>query len=75
MGIHLIGTGFAVTVLSSKFKVDDALIGSMASGSKILSSFVYAFSQVEWQMVSVFFKKTNRTKHIYILNGVDYYFR
>lgn len=50
MGIHLLGTGFAVTVLSSMFKVDDALIGSMASGSKILSSFVYAFSQVEWHM-------------------------
>lgn len=50
MGIHLLGTGFAVTVLSSIFKVDDALIGSLASGSKIISSFVYAFSQVEWQM-------------------------
>ncbi|XP_055299999.1 solute carrier family 46 member 3-like isoform X2 [Sitodiplosis mosellana] len=50
MGIHLIGTGFAVSVLSSMFKVDDALIGSMASFSKILSSFVYAFSQVEWHM-------------------------
>lgn len=50
MGIHLIGTGFAVTVLSSTFKMDDALIGSMASMSKIFSSFVYAFSQVEWHM-------------------------
>lgn len=50
MGIHLIGTGFAVSVLSSMFKVDDALIGSMASFSKILSSFVYAFAQVEWHL-------------------------
>lgn len=50
MGIHLIGTGFAVSVLSKIFKVDDALIGTMACFSKILSSFVYAFSQVEWHM-------------------------
>lgn len=50
MGVHLLGTGFLVTVLSNIFKVDDALIGAMASGSKVLSSFVYAFSQVEWQM-------------------------
>lgn len=50
MGIHLLGTGFAVTVLANIFKVDDALIGSMASGSKVISSFVYAFSQVQWQM-------------------------
>ncbi|XP_031624861.1 solute carrier family 46 member 3 isoform X2 [Contarinia nasturtii] len=50
VGVHLLGTGFAMSILSSMFKVDDALIGSMASFSKILSSFVYAFSQVEWHM-------------------------
>lgn len=50
MAIHLIGTSFAVGVLSKLFKVDDALVGSLASGSKILSSFVYAFSQIEWHM-------------------------
>lgn len=50
MGIHLLGTGFAVSVLSSKLKMDDALIGSMASFSKILSSFAYAFAEVEWHM-------------------------
>lgn len=50
MGIHLIGTGVAVTVMSSMLKMDDALIGSLASFSKILSSFVYAFAQIEWHM-------------------------
>lgn len=31
-------------------KVDDALIGAMSSFSKVLSSFVYAFAQLEWHL-------------------------
>ncbi|XP_055299997.1 proton-coupled folate transporter-like [Sitodiplosis mosellana] len=50
MGLNLIGTGFVVSVLSSMFKMDDSLIGSMASISKVPSSLVYAFAQVEWHM-------------------------
>lgn len=48
--IYLIGTGFAVSVLSSMLKWDDALIGSLANLSKFLASFIYAFAQVEWHM-------------------------
>lgn len=50
VGVHLLGTAFAMSVLSSFFKMDDALIGSMASFTKIISSFIYAFASVEWHM-------------------------
>lgn len=50
MGLNLIGTGFAVTVLSSMLKLDDALVGAIASISKVPSSLIYAFSQLEWHM-------------------------
>lgn len=44
------GTAFSVSIFSSWLKIDDAIIGAMSSISKVLSSFVYAFSQVEWQL-------------------------
>lgn len=46
----LIGTMFAVSVFSSWLKMDDALIGALTNGSKVLSSLVYAFASVEWHM-------------------------
>ncbi|KAG4072853.1 hypothetical protein HA402_002596 [Bradysia odoriphaga] len=46
----LLGTIFAVGVFSHKLKIDDAFIGIMASVSKILSSFIYAFAVTEWQL-------------------------
>ena len=50
MGLNLVGTIFSISVLSNMFKLDDALIGSMTTFSKFLSSLVYVFSRVEWHM-------------------------
>ncbi|XP_055301314.1 uncharacterized protein LOC129567949 [Sitodiplosis mosellana] len=50
MALHLVGTAFAVGILSSRLKVDDALIGAVTILTKVPSSFVYAFSQVGWHM-------------------------
>lgn len=53
MDIHFLptaGTTFSVSIFSSLLKLDDALIGGMSSLSKVFSSFVYAFSVVEWHM-------------------------
>lgn len=41
---------FSVSVFSSWLKMDDALIGALTNGSKVLSSCVYAFASVEWHM-------------------------
>jgi len=40
----------SVCVFSHILKMDDALIGAMSCVSKILSSFVYAFSTTDWQI-------------------------
>lgn len=48
--IETTGTTFSVSIFSSLLKIDDAIIGAIANGSKVLSSFVYAFSMVEWHM-------------------------
>jgi len=37
-------------VFSHLLKIDDALIGVMSCMSKILASFVYAFSTTNWQI-------------------------
>lgn len=50
MGLNLFGTGFAISVLSSELKMDDALIAAIGSISKIPSCLVYAFSQIQWHM-------------------------
>lgn len=47
---HCAGTTISVCILSSLLKIDDALIGVMSNVSKLLSSFVYAFAQFEWQI-------------------------
>lgn len=39
-----------MSIFSSLLKFDDALIGAMSSLSKVFSSFVYAFSTLEWHM-------------------------
>lgn len=44
------GTAISVSVFSSVLKIDDALIGAMSCVSRVASSFVYAFSQLEWHM-------------------------
>lgn len=41
---------FSVGVFSHKLQIEDSLIGVMSSLSKILSSFVYAFAQTDWQI-------------------------
>lgn len=45
-----VGTTFSVSIFSSILKIDDALIGAMSNGSKVLSSMVYAFATIEWHM-------------------------
>lgn len=45
-----IGTAISVSIFSSLLKIDDALIGAMSCVSRVASSFVYAFSQLEWHM-------------------------
>lgn len=37
-------------MFSSLLKIDDALIGAMSCVSRVMSSFVYAFSELEWHM-------------------------
>lgn len=44
------GTSFAMFVLSKLFKVHDAIIGAIATASKVFSSYVYAFATLEWHM-------------------------
>lgn len=39
-----------MSIFSSMLKIDDALIGAMSSFSKVLSSYIYAFSQLEWHL-------------------------
>lgn len=48
--IYIPGTMVSVCVFSHVLKMDDALIGAMSCVSKILSSFVYAFSTTKWQI-------------------------
>ncbi|XP_011502116.1 PREDICTED: solute carrier family 46 member 3-like [Ceratosolen solmsi marchali] len=50
MVINLIGTLFAVGVFSHFLKMDDALLGVLSCVSKILASFVYAFSTTDWMI-------------------------
>ncbi|XP_023720850.1 proton-coupled folate transporter isoform X2 [Cryptotermes secundus] len=47
---NLFGTMVSVCVFSHVLKIDDALIGVMSCTSKILASFVYAFSTTDWQI-------------------------
>jgi hypothetical protein len=47
---YIPGTMVSVCVFSHVLKMDDALIGAMSCVSKILSSFVYAFSTTQWQI-------------------------
>jgi hypothetical protein len=47
---YIPGTMVSVCVFSHVLKMDDALIGAMSCVSKILSSFVYAFSTTDWQI-------------------------
>ncbi|PSN43506.1 hypothetical protein C0J52_13408 [Blattella germanica] len=47
---NLIGTVVSVCLFSHVLKIDDALIGVMSCVSKILSSFMYAFSTKQWQI-------------------------
>jgi hypothetical protein len=46
----VLGTMVSVCVFSHVLKIDDALIGVMSCTSKILASFVYAFSTTDWQI-------------------------
>lgn len=48
--LYIPGTMVSVCVFSHILKMDDALIGAMSCVSKILSSFVYAFSTTDWQI-------------------------
>jgi hypothetical protein len=48
--LYVPGTMVSVCVFSHVLKMDDALIGAMSCVSKILSSFVYAFSNTDWQI-------------------------
>ncbi|XP_069675479.1 probable peptidoglycan muropeptide transporter SLC46 [Periplaneta americana] len=50
MVTNLFGTMVSVCVFSHILKIDDALIGVMSCMSKILASFVYAFSTTDWQI-------------------------
>ncbi|KDR19441.1 hypothetical protein L798_06215, partial [Zootermopsis nevadensis] len=50
MVTNLFGTMVSVCVFSHLLKIDDALIGVMSCMSKILASFVYAFSTTDWQI-------------------------
>ncbi|KAJ9578948.1 hypothetical protein L9F63_024944 [Diploptera punctata] len=47
---NLFGTMVSVCVFSHILKIDDTLIGVMSCLSKILASFVYAFSTTTWQV-------------------------
>ncbi|XP_049772476.1 solute carrier family 46 member 3-like [Schistocerca cancellata] len=47
---NLIGTMVSVGVFSHVMKMDDALVGVLSCTSKIISSFVYAFSYTTWMI-------------------------
>ena len=65
----------SVCVFSHILKMDDALIGAMSCVSKILSSFVYAFSTTDWQIylgtqlcMSNTLSTRSQRAHIQVLN-------
>lgn len=48
---NTLGTIFAIYVLTKRLKIDDALVGALTNGSKLLSGIVYAFAAREWHML------------------------